>query len=470
MLSFVAMSAELHTWLPATRIHRLTVLTLIGILARILAFFYVQQNSNIRDQNLYVFLPDEATYSRMNEWFYKGANLSDFVPGWSIDLYLQSRIQVWISYMFMRMDFDALVSGRLTSLFCSVASLLVVRKIIFVIARSNLKQTESKTSIFAFSCFAFMPSNILWGALSIKEATTQLLLAVMTLVMFHAGSRSRKLSNNFLVGFCLFALLWLFFVQRHQVAYILSLVFAVLIFYLKGLNWLFRALLLGILAIVILAGLDALKNPIFESKTEITKSQSPAIPNAGIGQQNTSAILIPVNSAGKLVERRIVGTLDAESVYENPPCLGIESLYKEALTNSELLPEIFCGVVDLPIQLFNYWLRPLIFLDNSSPFQILASIENLFWFFIIFSILKITVSEGKYKSILLKGRQRELVGEYFCVITLFLFSVGSALYESNQGTAYRHRSVVLCTLLVIYLTLGNKASSKFLRSIKKPIQ
>ena len=54
----------------------------------------------------------------------------------------------------------------------------------------------------------------------------------------------------------------------------------------------------------------------------------------------------------------------------------------------------------------------------------------------------------------------------FVYIFVVGFIVGSAIYEGNLGTAFRHKSSILwCLLLITYIYIQNVYSSKFIERV-----
>jgi hypothetical protein len=90
----------------------------------------------------------------------------------------------------------------------------------------------------------------------------------------------------------------------------------------------------------------------------------------------------------------------------------------------------------------NFLFIPAPFVDNGSFFLNIQSYESFFWYaiYFLFLFLIIRLLQGRYSLTL-----SSIAATFFCLGFVLL----SALSEINDGTAVRHRSVLLFGFLVM---------------------
>ena len=117
-----------------------------------------------------------------------------------------------------------------------------------------------------------------------------------------------------------------------------------------------------------------------------------------------------------------------------------------------------CLAKELPYRTASFLFRPLFPFDSGSSSYNLASLENYFWI-----ILTIILLMSLYQLFRRFNYRYELNFVYIFVVG---FIVGSAIYEGNLGTAFRHKSSILwCLLLITYIYIQNVYSSKFIERV-----
>jgi outer membrane biosynthesis protein TonB len=138
--------------------------------------------------------------------------------------------------------------------------------------------------------------------------------------------------------------------------------------------------------------------------------------------------------------KRNVNRIEASSALPESSC---------AFNFSGTLQLLSCNIVELPYRLPSFLFRPFPVIDSGSSFQNLAGLENILWLFLIsLGVLRV-IRKWKFQE------NRLIISFLFSY--LICFSSAAALYEGNLGTAFRHKSTILWSiLLVIILTKDSK--------------
>jgi hypothetical protein len=127
--------------------------------------------------------------------------------------------------------------------------------------------------------------------------------------------------------------------------------------------------------------------------------------------------------------QRNTNALNAQSSLEPSLCTDRQD---------ELYTQLQCNLRDLPSQAFSVLFRPFPFIEMGSKSYRLAGIENLFWTIIVIYVFFILITNRKYSFSL-----------FLLISYLLTYVVAMALYEGNLGTAFRHKSSIWWTLLLI---------------------
>jgi hypothetical protein len=136
----------------------------------------------------------------------------------------------------------------------------------------------------------------------------------------------------------------------------------------------------------------------------------------------------------KILEyKRNVNRIDASSALPESQC---QNLTRDAVDI------IQCNLRELPYRLFAFLLRPLPMFDGGSKALQLAGFENLVW------AILLAMMSWSLKSIKKLNTPARLITVGLTSF-LLLFSSAAALYEGNLGTAFRHKSTILWTVVFI---------------------
>ncbi len=138
-------------------------------------------------------------------------------------------------------------------------------------------------------------------------------------------------------------------------------------------------------------------------------------------------------------------TNDVVTEYANVDSLNIldESSTSDLHHRVESLQRAKSGVdinnYSLPMKLFTFWFRPL-FIDSSGLFSMLSSIENVFYLFMFYTVIRYGI---KYWS---------LWNGWFkiCIFQFLFSSVALAQITGNLGLAMRQKSQLMPLLFIVF--------------------
>jgi hypothetical protein len=383
--------------------------------------------------------PDEETYALLSYWVQKGLPVSSF-PVFGAGLYQTSKTFILPASIFIFIGLEPLTSIRLISLLLGITSLFIFNSILnqvlknFTFGNRNLTGHKSlHVTILAF--YAFMPSNLLWSTLGLRESSVQFWL-LLTLYILLKALKLETLKSNFILK----ALFHTLFVVTLTIGYgtrpetFLLLSFAIFFSYLFAVRK--QNYLMAIsAAISTLLGLTYVSGPTSEVTTPknqiLEGSMQQTIPTPIAETQNriSSKIKVIANAEVKANANRI----DAASALPERMC-G---------TSKDIFKEFQCQITEIPFRLFSVVFRPLPGIDNGSHQMMLASMENLLWLIFFLLLIRSTI------------RARNQVRRNIFWNSLFFFlvaySMGLAMLEGNLGTAFRHKSTLLPIILLMYL-------------------
>jgi len=449
-------------------------LAIFSTVARMYFFFNFQKESSS-------LAPDEGTYASLSSWVSQGLQTESF-QGYDESFYLSIRGFILPASMLVRAGMDPLDSVRLiSSIFGLMASLLLGYVILKVKNEMNsLSLDHRKYHILLLSCYVvylFLPSHFLWSVLGLRESATEFLVMVCILSITNL---LRYQEVNYVRNLFLFSIgIFYLFSVRPQIGWItsLSVLGGTIFLSKKRLKFISCTIVLVSVALGHAASLgfstqDRLtitSNEILgiyetnEQGEEIFLAVPECIQNEAVkvgGSEfmcealtetravNAKNFLTGISSEfASLDRKKTVNSLEAQSAI---PLIGCP--LKEGSRTSEVL----CLVWRTPYNGFTVLFRPLFPGDFTSGPSRLAGIENLGWLgMILFMIYLIS-----QKSI--SARSKQLVPSSCFFV---LFTLGAAAYEGNMGTAFRHKSLVLPTVLLMIILLW-ESSSRFKRAKK----
>lgn len=442
------------------------------------------------------FGPDEGTYGALAEYVAKNFPVQEF-PGYGPDLYNSARTLIVPSSILVRMGVSQLDSVRFVSSFYGLSALLIFIMCVIAIQKLNSKTGNledlhlSYTNKMIFILYAFLPSYFLWSNLGLRESASQLylmatfylciklinskgfmrwiIIAITPNVLMLAFGSRRETATLFSICAIAFSLIIFYKVRNYSIAIVI-----VVGFVLGQVFTTTPTVQASELLVAIKVTVAETKSPQPEQSAE-TKSPQPQT-NSELSKQCKFEyqVLIEKN------ERFVCISTKQYAVIERSPIETAKSQVQTAqileykrnanrIEASSALPEssctfnfngtlqkFSCNIVELPYRLPSFLFRPFPVVDSGSNFQNLAGFENILWLFLI--------SLGGLRVIRKwKIRENRLITS-FLFSFLICFSTAAALYEGNLGTAFRHKSTILWSLLLIII-LTNR--SKVLREENK---
>jgi hypothetical protein len=450
------------------------------------------------------FGPDEGTYGALAEYVANNLPVQEF-PFYGPGLYNSARTLIVPSSIFVRMGASQLDSVRFVSSFYGICSLLIFIMCVIAIQKLNSKTGNlddfdlSYTSKLIFILYAFLPSYFLWSNLGLRESASQLFL-IVTFYLCIKLINSQGFTRWIIIAVTPIVLM-LAFGSRPETATLFSicaLLFGFMIFW-KVRNYsilfvIFVGFVLGQAftttpTVQASEFLVATKVTVAETKSPQpaqsaeTKSPQPAqsaetkspqlqtnselskqceFENQVIAENEDSFVCTstiqyaviernPIEKAKSqllttqiLESKRNVNRIEASSALPESSC---------TFNFSGILQQLNCNIVELPYRLPSFLFRPFPIIDSGSNLQNLAGIENILWLFLI--------SLGVLRVIRKLKIQENRFIISFLFFFLICFSTAAALYEGNLGTAFRHKSTILWSLLLILILTKE---SKILRN------
>lgn len=429
------------------------------------------------------FGPDEGTYGTLAGYVANNLPVQEF-PVYGPGLYNSARTLIVPSSIFVRMGVSQLDSVRFVSSFYGICALLIFIMCVIAIQKLNSKTGNledvdlSNTNKLIFILYAFLPSYFLWSNLGLRESASQLFL-VLTFYLCIKLTNSHGFTRWIIIAVTPIILM-LAFGSRPETATLFSIcafVFGFMIFW-KVRNYsilfvIFMGFVLGqaftttptVQASEILVAkkvtVAETKSP-QPSQSAETKSPQPQT-NSELSKQcefenqviaenedrfvctsTKQYIVIERNAIQKaksqlmktqiLEYKRNANRIEASSALSESSC---------AFNFNGIFQKLSCNILEIPYRLPSFLFRPFPVIDSGSNFQNLAGVENILWLFLI--------SLGVLRMIRKWKIQENRFIISFLFFFLICFSTAASLYEGNLGTAFRHKSTILWSLLLILI-------------------
>jgi hypothetical protein len=449
------------------------------------------------------FGPDEGTYGTLADYVANGFPVQDF-PAYGPGLYNSARTLIVPSSVLVRIGMGQLDSVRLVSSFYGLFALLIFIMSIIAIQRrnsktGNLEEIElNNTNKVVLILYAFFPSYFLWSNLGLRESASQLFListfylciklvdaqrfkswiiiAITPIFLMLAFGSRPETAMVFTICAFIFSLVLLWNTRNYSIA------FVVLVGFLLGQAFTTTPTVQAseVLVARLLTGTET-KSPQPTQSTE-TKSPQPTQSTETKSPQPTQSTETKSpqpkenSEISKLckVENQILKSKGYKFrciatkqylVSERNPIEQVKTLaettqtleYKRNVNRldaisalpvsscnlTSLVQRLSCNIEELPYRLTAFLIRPFPGIDSGANFQNLAGFENILWLFLI--------SLGMIRVIRKWKIQENRLINSFLLSFIICFSTAAALYEGNLGTAFRHKSTILWSLLLILI-------------------
>ena len=425
--------------------------------------------------------PDEGTYARLASWVGSGKNVMNF-PEYGGTLYFISRSLILPAALMVKLGISPLNAVRLVSLLFGFLSILVFTALIsklYFQASIRTSKNINFVIVFIYIIYLFLPSHLVWSVLGLRESVSEFWILISFLFL---NNLTESVLLNKRALSVLFAAISLMFSYGARPQTATVFLFSTGLTLLMASHGRLRITIGAALTSGLICGVlftNSPQNTIFSppqfdssspsvsespanpfavnptSKSGNSASQSPS-PKKSVTTKtmNTEADSIEADGSlasalgrffsatrstliGKGVNIEQVSNLNREGALSKLP-KNICSDFK-----SNVLDRIICNSRELPYRMLSNLFRPLFPLDRGSLLSNIASLENLMW--IVLCALSILGF-----AILIRNR-RLSIAELQIFNFAFLFICGSALYEGNLGTAFRHKSSILWCLLFLIL-------------------
>ena len=144
---------------------------------------------------------------------------------------------------------------------------------------------------------------------------------------------------------------------------------------------------------------------------------------------------VAIDQVEVLPDKQIVNQVGAASVIERLTCPWQE------LSG---IGKYGCLAFRAPYMTLTFLFRPLPFVDTTSLSSAFAAGENTLWI-LMFVLVIYRIS---------KDKRIPFLGELAPIMIFFsIYVVGAGSYEGNMGTAFRHKSLILWIVLLLFIAV-----------------
>jgi hypothetical protein len=407
---------------------KLWAIVVASFVARVIVFFVIEDTTTS-------IATDEGTYASLVKWTAESKPASKF-PDFGEHLYLSARSIVLPASILSRLGITELSALRLISSFYGFLSLCVVAYLCSKLIYFNFSEVEKSKKIerlvlALLMTYAFFPSHFVWSNLGLRESSNEFWL-IMTLtgvfLLFREG-QSHKLQLAALISISIICT----FSSRPQVGWVL--VISLLIYSTLMLkNKLSYLLIVSVLTGLFVGYSTTTSYAYVKKDVDISTDISTDGSRLTITERELSWNLLEaaVGQIGQVPEKQTVNQVGAASKIERLPCPWEET--------SEI-GKYGCLAFRAPYMTITFLFRPLPFVDTTSLSSTFAAAENTLWI-AIFALILYRLS--KIKRIPFFG---ELIPS---IIFVSLYVVGAGSYQGNMGTAFRHKSLILWVVLLLF--------------------
>ena len=472
---------------------KLYAIVFASFVVRVVVFFVLPRSpSNLA--------PDEGAYAELATWVSRNelANQHPYYGG----LYKVSRALILPASLFVRIGLTGLDSVRLVaSLYGLLTIVLAACSLLYLVHLrqefSNFIMNNQKKTLFLLAILAFLPSNLTWSILGLRESATGLwVLVVFSLVFYVFGV---KRSPSKLVFFGIMLTIPLVFSSRPQVGWVLGvtlLIYLLIKVKVKAAQILIPLTMIGILTgYAVTTALSVESTEVFVAHEQIIASIPTAIPPKTLpttkkstpepsnNEQTTSspsetssptATTQAESDASLLCKSEGQELRIGESKYicskesEKKSVVGLKNPGKVILDEADAIPirnelnkinaasvietqtcpnagnsrfdKYFCIVYRAPYTTFTFLFRPILGFDVTSSSSLFAAIENVFW---LASALFVII-------MFICNRRLAFFGALIPSLLFFaIYTIGAGAYEGNMGTAFRHKSLILWVVILL---------------------
>jgi hypothetical protein len=418
-------------------------LFLLGISIRIVVSL---SNTVVSSQ----YAADENTYA----YFLKDFN-SGFPNISSLNYIYDYSSFFFLPFILTRTGIEAVVALRISSIFFAILSMLIFTRLLLALCRSrNLEKPIPEIYFFWLPCiiFFFLPSHLFWSTVGLKESLLECAFLGLALAIYSVTnsviSKSLLVKTTLIVSFAVTTIHFVRF-QITLIAMIASLSTAILCYFTCGNKVENRKRALSLLLANLFVPVIITANPVFH----LMESQRPDQVKSSISPENSSSGLKhEIENSDSYSQPEIV--TNKILTYRTFDDIRTDQMDNQLLSNKPI-PELACPTgqnrFDLlscaaihytstfPKAFFSPFQQKL----NADYLFDLIFLENVVWLFLM--LILFIVSMYFIRSPLLKKNPFFL----FIFILSILLVIGLLITAGNEGTVFRHKSILLWLLLLL---------------------
>jgi len=390
----------------------------------------------------YFFAPDESDYIKSIFDTYNDLNVENQLPGWGMTNKLLIKIIFFPAKLLSILGFSHLTSLRMYSVIISV--------ITFLILLSSFKKIEFslRSPQAIWIALLFTPTLIIWGSLSIREPFIYFCLVFSFKIMSTMeNDRTNRINALLLTLVCL-----LLFAAKFQLYFVfaISTILALLVVN-KSANRIAKVVIPILIIPLILLPKQSIY--LFHNFSYYLQANNSKMIELALENQNQN------QNQNQYVPSRTedLVRLDSKSTLANLFSLTQEwgfstSSKVENQSRRTLLPPKFQDVKQVFLSMIKVLCLPLPLVDNGSYFLNLLSLEWPIWI-----IAYVLLVRNFYKVIIKKDFQSPVIYSmlFFCLI----YTMQSVFTETNLGTNYRHRSILLLMSILLEIHVQYRKKS-----------
>jgi hypothetical protein len=363
--------------------------------------------------------PDEGTYASLTKWIAESKPANQF-PLFGDGLYLSARSIIVPASFLYRAGLVELDAIRLVStIYGLCGQILVVAMILKLYKKNTIKPPNDKFNehliVSLVLVFSLLPSHFVWSNLGLRESATEFWILTSFITFFAIYSNQKRITPY---GISVLVIsITLTFSARPQAGWVLGVaISAYLIFNLRKPK---AAFILSIVLCAVALG-------------------------STLNLANNGNSFSPViNAAEGIVEKQEMNQIGAASAITTPDCPRDKS-------DSVNIPQskfdtYFCIGWRAPYMVSTFLFRPIIGVDVTSTSSLIAALENLFWAAIFMTLFLLSIRRRTISFV------KPLLPS---AIFLVLYVLGASAYQGNMGTGFRHKSLILWSVLLLTFALA----------------
>jgi hypothetical protein len=394
---------------------KLYAIVFASFVVRVVAFFQLPETVSYLG-------PDEGNYGELTKWIAKGEPANEYPYA---TLYISSRALIFPATLLNRLGIGGLDSVRIIASIYGLFTAILVTCFFLKLQKARTEVSSfiahnQNKSLILMAIFIFLPSNLIWSILGLRESTLMFWVLVVFILIYHVITGEKNPSKLALGGILI--AIPLVFSSRPQVGLVLGVTLLVYLFFrlkIKAAQILFPLVLVA----------SFLGFAITTATSTQTEQTDKTFVESGIRLGNPGSVIL--NQVDRLSFQYEVNKVDAESAIETQACPN---------AGTSRFDNYFCTAYRAPFTTYTFLIRPMLGTDVTSSSSLFAAIENTFWLgaflFVVF--------------MLIRNRRLAFFEPLLPSLLFFsIYSVAAGAYEGNMGTAFRHKSLILWVVLLL---------------------